>query len=67
MKQGDHFCSHAVRHVPADEGSDGVSPASVKRGSVSAQGWLRMQAMALRVIVRWKNFLMIQEKADFID
>lgn len=31
MKQGDHLRGHAVCHVPTDEGSDGVSPASVNR------------------------------------
>lgn len=31
MKQGDHLRGHAVGHVPTDEGSDGVGPASVNR------------------------------------
>lgn len=31
MKQGDHLSSHAVCHVPTDERSDGVGPASVNR------------------------------------
>lgn len=48
MKQGDHFRGHAVGHVPTDEGSDGVGPASANRGNcqgpamaTNVEKWLR--------------------------
>lgn len=38
MKQGDHFCSHAVCHVSTDEGAHGVGSASVSTEASQCSG-----------------------------
>lgn len=64
MKQGNHLCGHAVRHVPTDEGPHGVSPAGVRRGRVSAQRRLRLQMGGFEGYDQMEKFSNHTKKVD---